>query len=740
MNSSMIRDLNGRRAGRLPLASPLMTAALALFASAALALHASAALTARSYVQRGLVACYDGIDNAGAGTHDPSSTIWKDLTGNGYDGSLSAGIGWNGNCWTNDTANKGVALGSGISENVFSTGTFTIQFACKSPAATKNGIRMNFFGQYQQDESFNIERANHSTHYSLRLYGYGLGTSPANYDWNPQNAASATVPDRFFSASVSVAPTFQSMWIDGQPRLFKDAVFNAPSGSANAYVGGEENRQNMAFVGSYYAFRVYNRVLTADEIAVNAAVDAIRFGGSTEPLPDGWETAADGTLRRARGGDAADGLALDLRFTGSAAADGLAFSTTQSADDQLRYAEEDVILPIRPTVTNAAAMCLYFPSPSDTAAGTTFRQHAVAAGKAVQGDVATVFVRFRWDGAAQPSIENFPTIFLNGYTSWYNIHNGFGVRLRTGANDTKGYPVVIVSKVAVGWQNAGITTTGAGYVNAGKWVDLFASVYPSPTDPTLSNADIWYCEVPSWNSTGYFEATTVNHRHFGDRCGITNVLTTSSEFRLGCEPNPSAAPVSGSDAGKSFRGAIAAVKGWNRVLSENERWTVMAELGGVPSWTDLETSAGRTFTTCNIDADGFEQGRNGTATSFLGGGTEGAIRWRAMTTTWNSNTLLWNAPKDGDAMPVVYSTKISNLKAGNAHPAHLEANGTTVWSSDGVEKGEEIKVEIGADLTRPGLNELRWVYDTETASNWMIFGFHRLKLVTPPNPFVLVVR
>ena len=34
-----------------------------------------------SYVQEGLVAQWDGINNAGLGFHDPGADIWKDLKG-----------------------------------------------------------------------------------------------------------------------------------------------------------------------------------------------------------------------------------------------------------------------------------------------------------------------------------------------------------------------------------------------------------------------------------------------------------------------------------------------------------------------------------------------------------------------------------------------------------------------------------------------------------------------------------
>ena len=51
------------------------------------ALSVSAASTS-SYVQDGLIACWDGIENAGAGVHDGGATVWKDVKG-GYEFSLT---------------------------------------------------------------------------------------------------------------------------------------------------------------------------------------------------------------------------------------------------------------------------------------------------------------------------------------------------------------------------------------------------------------------------------------------------------------------------------------------------------------------------------------------------------------------------------------------------------------------------------------------------------------------------
>ena len=53
---------------------------LAAFSAAALAFTLSATTyTSASYVQSGLIAQWDGIDNQGTGTHDPTATTWKDL-------------------------------------------------------------------------------------------------------------------------------------------------------------------------------------------------------------------------------------------------------------------------------------------------------------------------------------------------------------------------------------------------------------------------------------------------------------------------------------------------------------------------------------------------------------------------------------------------------------------------------------------------------------------------------------
>ena len=817
------------------------TTTLAALAAAALAAHpVLAALTAHSYVQDGLVACFDGIDNAGTGTHDPAATTWKNLAGDAsLDGACASQLSWNGsNGWTVSGDCKPVTVGSGLAQ-VISQTNCTIEVACKPSFVNK---RFVYFSQYNGGTGYRAISLENTVVGKYRLFRTRIASSASDYNWTDLTPAGAA--NTFVSFSFALANKYPKFYQNGTLAATATSAWGDASGSSESVIGGElqagsartgtnfDSTYKVAFNGTYHAFRLYSRTLTADEIAWNAALDAVRFNGAdaatalgegyaydaaTDTLTATLEVAASGggtismdggaagafasksvavgsasattlvatpdsehgylfdrwtgdtsaiaagtiltpeitvatdapaalvaTFRR--NGDAASGLMFDLAFTGDKTADGLTFSASDS-DVKHGYTTADVALPVLPTVTNAAVTCLCFQQPDGDAAGSIFRQDVRKADTAVTGQVATVFVRFRWDEPSVTTAESFPTVVMNGYTGWNNndgvAANGFAVRMRCGAGETRGYPILLVSRVAPGYQNAGITTTGTAYVNAGKWVDMFVSVYPSPTNPKLSNADIWYCEVPSWNAGGYFNRSEIGHRHFGDRCGITNVVTTSRELRFGCEPNPNAAAITGDNAGKSFRGAIACSKGWNRILSESEMWTVMAGLDGVQSFTDLDTPTGRTYTTEYLDTEDHREGRNGTQLSFLGG-DPAAHRWRALTTTYNYNTLIWNAPKDADPMPVVYSTKIRNASAGKTQPIHLEVNGTKVWPTDAASRevatGDEIRVEIGAENTYPGINELKWVYDTATPSNWMIFDHHKLKLVTPPNPFVLVVR
>ena len=147
------------------------------FAVALIAVTASAEITSRSYVQSGLVAQYDGINNVGHdAAHDNSATTWVDLTGHDNNGTVGANVAWCENGWTNGVSGKPISVGFGLSR-VTGTGTFTVQFACKPVSKSMQSGRASFFSQYSASRSIGIEHRGTSISDCIRLYSMVLGTS-----------------------------------------------------------------------------------------------------------------------------------------------------------------------------------------------------------------------------------------------------------------------------------------------------------------------------------------------------------------------------------------------------------------------------------------------------------------------------------------------------------------------------------------------------------------------------------
>ena len=270
-------------------------------------LPASAAVTSRSYVTRGLVASYDAIDNAGVGVHDNAATKWKDLTDNGFDGTVASTVQWTDNAWTNGVDGRPIALGAAL-DPVLSKGIFTIQFAC-TPLNTSS--RKAFFGQYVGDTTpagLNIEHNNSaSSEGKMRFYRnhtYIAGTQTkqiATFDWMSAGTAQG---GEWMSASYVVGPSSVDLWVNGgATHETRNGTVGAASATSPCYIGGEPCRTSMAFRGSYNAFRLYDRALTEAEVKVNAAVDAIRYNGAN---------AADFTLEGGYAFDANGDITIEL--------------------------------------------------------------------------------------------------------------------------------------------------------------------------------------------------------------------------------------------------------------------------------------------------------------------------------------------------------------------------------------------------------------------------------------------
>ena len=139
-------------------------------------------------------------------------------------------------------------------------------------------------------------------------------------------------------------------------------------------------------------------------------------------------------------------------------------------------------------------------------------------------------------------------------------------------------------------------------------------------------------------------------------------------------------------------------------------------------------------------ADDMTTQAEGVSSVVIAGDPDYKHAQRGLTTTYNTLTIPFNVPKSSAGQCAYrYEAFICSVKSGNTHPMHLEFNGETVWSNANATKGK-VRVDIPAEDIKCGLNELKWVYETTTASNWMAFDYHRMKMLAPPKGTTLTLR
>ena len=223
-----------------------------------------------SYVTNGLIAQWDGIDNAGTGTHDPTATSWKDLRGN-LDMALTAQ-----GSWTNGAAlyvAGGVAGAQGASATP-EYKTIEIVFKMTDPSGRiifnsglpSSGVvspRMVVVDTYSNgDKCLYFNGAVTDKCLSWSLDREELCFAAATYD-------DSMVSNVYFNGAVKADDVRDNQWGAGEGKVAVGgrAISNS---TYNSY----------PWMGEIYAIRLYDRVLTAEEIAANCAIDKARFMAS----------------------------------------------------------------------------------------------------------------------------------------------------------------------------------------------------------------------------------------------------------------------------------------------------------------------------------------------------------------------------------------------------------------------------------------------------------------------------
>ena len=241
----------------------------ALFALAAVLFtigSARAEYTAANYVQNGLVACWDGAENAVDGNgdpcHNPEATTWRDLVG-GYEFELS-----------NVTIEDACVSFKGASN---SYGLLAAEDAAKAFPANGN------------DKTIEIILSMESTGNFIPFYG----PTAANVAFGPYGGRIIIVGGNNSSgATYSSVPTagstnaFSTVYKTGPQALYQNGAVATAGGNDRwsrvqdyAKLNASENSYPGEFKGKIFALRVYNRALTAQEVAYNNLIDQARYLG-----------------------------------------------------------------------------------------------------------------------------------------------------------------------------------------------------------------------------------------------------------------------------------------------------------------------------------------------------------------------------------------------------------------------------------------------------------------------------
>ena len=215
--------------------------------------------TSRNYVQDGLVAMWDGIENAGWGVHDTNATVWKDLVGNRDFTIVNPSWRDTGLFFGGDGTTYGYLSQSDSA--IFDSQSITI-----SAVITRGDAGWPSDGIYLKPSD--------SGRYGLAFFFDTFAIR------NIYLAASYVLPQE---NSVSVSVSY-----DANTDTVTPCYGNTICGTALKENNISQN-QTYATIGkrivgtTYYAkgsmrtLRVYNRALTADEIAANYAIDKVRF-------------------------------------------------------------------------------------------------------------------------------------------------------------------------------------------------------------------------------------------------------------------------------------------------------------------------------------------------------------------------------------------------------------------------------------------------------------------------------
>ena len=251
----------------------------------------AAGLGPQSYVQDGLVTQFDAIDNEGTGTYNPSAATWRDLKGSAYI-TLQTGASWTGR-YLDTTKAQHTMTGMPAYRRDSLTIETTINIMSNGQTSTGTVWPRIFAHNAGGGNGCTLHSGGNS---SSQFRFYMDGVVPG-HDVRPTVSSFRKGTISCYSCTDYFALAVDAVEME---RTTYPPTANLQQSAATWNLNGLSGYLH----GHYYAFRMYNRMLSMDEMATNAIIDKLRFWSFSYAgtgAPENWSDLAWAVPEKATG-------------------------------------------------------------------------------------------------------------------------------------------------------------------------------------------------------------------------------------------------------------------------------------------------------------------------------------------------------------------------------------------------------------------------------------------------------
>ena len=243
--------------------------------------------SSRDYVQNGLVAQWDGVENAGRGVHKDNARTWKDLVGSSdfiFPNGANVGATFFDMMHTNGTSAAGYATNVAAAATAIGIDhCATVEVVCDFRSMANDGTLIGFLDGSASRRLLWVRSADYDNIY---VHGCASVCEYMRSQWDPNvnleldvGVFNAVRTYQFVCQSSVCAVSKNGTFVKN---ISKGAVTIDAAGATNTWLSiglgraSSGTQANNADV-KIHAIRIYNRQLSEEEIASNAEVDDWRF-------------------------------------------------------------------------------------------------------------------------------------------------------------------------------------------------------------------------------------------------------------------------------------------------------------------------------------------------------------------------------------------------------------------------------------------------------------------------------